>query len=326
MEILRGYKNCPESLKGAVLAIGNFDGVHRGHQAVIEAALEAGKATGAVSGAMTFEPHPRQFFQPDVPLFRLTSERLKVMLLGALGLDLVCVLPFNAALASLTAERFASEILADGLGVSHVVTGSDFHFGKGRGGDPEILGALGKKLGFSVTVVAPQAGKGGAYSSTQVREHLRQGEPREAADILGYWWRIAGTVVGGDKRGHGLGFPTANIAVPEGFGLKHGIYVVRAWVGSERYHGASYLGTRPSFDDGEPVIETFLFDFTGDLYDTELQIEVIDFLRGDEAFASPEALKAQMRVDCEMAKKRLVEIENGDPMQGFPLAGALIPA
>ena len=326
MDILRGYKDCPESLKGAVLAIGNFDGVHRGHQAVIEVALETGKATGAVAGAMTFEPHPRQFFQPDVPLFRLTSEPLKVMLLGALGLDLVSVLPFNAALASLTAEQFASDILADGLGVSHVVTGSDFHFGKSRGGNPDLLGALGKKLGFSVTVVEPQAGEGGAYSSTQIREHLRQGEPRDAADILGYWWRIGGTVVGGDKRGHGLGFPTANIAVPEGLGLKHGIYAVRAWVGGERYHGASYLGTRPSFDDGEPVIETFLFDFSGDLYDTELQIEVIDFLRDDETFESPEALKSQMRADCEMAKERLVELDHEDPMRGFRLAGALVPA
>ncbi len=323
METIRGYKNFPESLKGAALAIGNFDGVHRGHQAVIRAALKAGQAAGVASGAMTFEPHPREFFQPDVQLFRLTPEPLKIALFAALGIDVATVLPFNAPLASLTAEQFAGEILVGGLGVSHVVTGNDFHFGKGREGSPETLHALGRKLGFAVTVVEPEAGPLGVFSSTQVRQRLEAGDPGGASEILGYWWRMAGTVVGGDRRGHGLGFPTANIEVPAGFGLKHGIYAVRCHAEGKRYHGASYLGTRPSFDDGEAVIETFLFGFSGDLYGTELQIEIIEFLRDDETFDSAETLKKQMQADCEKAKKLLAEIENKDLMKRFPLGNAL---
>ena len=322
MDIIRSYKNCPEALKGAVLAVGNFDGVHRGHQAVVRAAIEVGQASGRKAGVMTFEPHPRQFFQPDVPLFRLTPESLKLVLFKSLGLDMVTVLPFNAALASLSAEQFAAEILADGLGVSHVITGSDFHFGKGREGNPDMLQALGQKFGFAVSIVEPQSDGGAVYSSTQVREVLGEGDPAAAAEILGYWWRIAGTVVGGDKRGHGLGFPTANIKVPPGFGLKHGIYAVRATIAGERYQGAAYLGTRPSFDDGEAVMETFVFDFSGDLYGSELEVEIVEFLRDDEAFDTTEKLMAQMQTDCENARAVLTELENNDPMRRFPLGDA----
>lgn len=319
MHLLHTYADCPEPLKAAALAIGNFDGVHRGHQAVLQATRHA----GAHCGVMTFEPHPRQFFQPDKPLFRLTPSPLKARLFEALGLDMAVVLPFNAALAALTAEQFVERILVDGLGVSHVVTGEDFRFGKGRTGDPGMLRELGARHGFAVTAVAPQGGGDAVFSSTAIRERLGDGDPRGAASMLGYWWRIAGEVIGGDKRGHGLGFPTANIAAPEGLGLKHGIYAVRVRAGDTRYHGAAYLGTRPSFDDGEAVIETFLFDFSGDLYGREIEIEFIDYLRDDRKFNSSEELKAQMQADCARAEAVLAALEQDDPMKAFPLGAAL---
>ena len=320
MQIIRNSSECPATLKGSALAIGNFDGVHRGHQAVLKVAMDAANAAGNPSGVMTFEPHPRQFFQPGKPLFRLTPESMKLRLFEALNLDLAIVLDFNAQLSSLPARTFVEEILVEGLGVSHVVTGSDFQFGKGRDGNPDVLRELGEEFGFGVTIVEPQGEAGEIYSSTQVRESLRQGDIRAAAGILGYWWRITGEVIGGDKRGHGLGFPTANIAVPNGLELKHGIYAVRVYVNGARYSGASYLGTRPSFDDGKPVIETFLFDFSDDLYGQAIELEFIDFLRGDEKFDSSEQLVKQMQADCDNASTILGALEKNNPFNS-PLLG-----
>jgi len=323
MEILQDINTCPDALKGAVLAIGNFDGVHRGHQAVLQAALDAGKTARAPAGVMTFEPHPRTYFQPGKALFRLTPQPLKLRLFAALGLDMALVQPFDAALALRPAAEFVRDLLVESLCVSHVITGNDFHFGKGRDGNPDVLRTLGAEHGFAVTIVAPQAGEGGVFSSTAIRDRLREGDPRGAADNLGYWWRVAGEVIGGDRRGAGLGFPTANIAAPEGFALKHAIYAVRVYTVGKRYHGAAYFGTRPSFGNGAPVIETFLFDFDGNLYGQEIDIEVIGFLRDDETFASAQALSAQMRIDCERAKQMLIKIDAHDPMHDFVLGKAL---
>lgn len=323
MHVLRDYRNCPAACKGAAIAIGNFDGVHRGHQAVIAAAQAHARRLGAPAGVMAFEPHPRQFFQPDVPFFRLTSLPIKLELFAALGLDMAAVLRFDAALATLTAEEFVSQVLVQGLGLRHAVIGHDFHFGKGRGGNPQVLEALGRRHGFGVSVVEPVGADGTVFSSSQVRALLRAGEPRRAADILGYWWRFSGTVVGGAGRGKGLGFPTANIAVEPGMDLKHGIYAVRATLPGGRAHGAAYLGTRPTFGAGEAMIEVFLFDFEGDLYGQTIEIEVIAYLRGDAGFASTDELKAQMQADCERARALLAEIEADDPMRAYPLARAL---
>ncbi len=321
MHILHNTQDCPDELKGVALAIGNFDGVHLGHQAVIRASLAEAKRSGAPSAVMTFEPHPRAFFQPGKPMFRLTPPELKLKLFEALGLDMTVALPFDAALAARPAESFVSEILVRGLGVSHVITGSDFHFGKGRDGNPDVMRTLGEAHGFGATIVTPQSGEGGVYSSTQIRNFLREGNPRGAADSLGYWWRVNGEVIGGDKRGHGLGYPTANIAVPEGFELKHGIYAVRVRAGGVRYHAAAYLGTRPSFDDGESVLETFLFDFEGDLYGQVIELEIIEFLRGDERFDSPEALIGQIKADCERAEQCLTRLDENDPFGNGLLGG-----
>ncbi len=323
MQSVEGSHSCPDALKGASVAIGNFDGVHRGHQAVLEAALSEAKAQGTPSGVMTFEPHPRDYFQPDKPVFRLTPEALKLELFAAMGLDMAVVQTFDAALSALPAAEFVSKILIGDLGVSHVVTGSDFKFGKGRDGDASVLRQLGDAHGFGVTTVEPQGEGSDVFSSSSIREHLRNGEARPAAEELGYWWRVHGAVVGGDKRGRLIGFPTANIAVPRGFALKHGIYAVRIHTADGRFDGAAYFGTRPSFDDGAPSIETFLFDFSGDLYGQEIEVEIIAFLRPDKKFGSAGALVQQMTKDCAASRDVLAALEAEDPIARYPLAQAL---
>ena len=323
MQIINGSDSCPDALKGASLAIGNFDGVHRGHQVVLHAALSAGRETNTQSGVMTFEPHPRDYFQPDKPVFRLTPEPLKLNLFAAMGLDIAVVQTFDAALSAHPAKEFVRKILVGGLGVSHVAIGSNFQFGKGRDGNADVLRKLGEQHGFGVTIVEPQGEGEDAFSSSRIREHLRNGEIRAAAEDFGYWWRVRGTVTGGDRRGRLIGFPTANIEVPRGFALKHGIYSVRVHTGEGRFDGAAYLGTRPSFDDGVPVIETFLFDYSGDLYGQEIELEIIKFLRDDEKFDSPEALTTQMAADCDASRTVLSGLAKDDPISRFALARAL---
>ncbi len=320
MEILKSYKNVPENLKGSVLAIGNFDGVHRGHKAVFAKAQAEAERRGVITGAMTFAPHPRQFFQPSLKLFKLTPFELKMRLFGAMGLDLAVVLDFDKALSSLVAEDFVKDVLVDGLGVSHVVTGYDFFFGKGRGGDPDVMRAMGKKYGFGVTIVGEVSEGTHSFSSSAVRKALHDGNPRLAAEILGYWWRVTGLVEGGAKRGTGMGFPTANISLHQTQDLRHGIYAVRVYAQGKTYNAAAYLGTRPTFDDGVPVLEAFLFDFDGDLYGKTIEVEFIDYIRGDVKFEGEEALKRQMDEDCAKALEILKPLPAKHPLQNFELA------
>jgi riboflavin kinase/FMN adenylyltransferase len=302
MQVIHGYENVPAEARGAVLAVGNFDGVHRGHQALLEAAMLEARKLGRRAGAILFEPHPREFFQPDRPHFRLTPLPRKLELLERHGLDLVFVLSFDASLAGLTAEDFVVRVLVDGLGARHIVVGYDFRFGKGRTGDPDTLRRTGQAQGFGVTVVSQVAEAGEVFSSGAIRADLAQGDVRGAAHALGHWWRIAGTVVGGAHRGQSLGFPTANLKLPPGTALMHGIYAVRVYVGGERHGGAAYLGTRPMFDNGDPTLEVFLLDFDGDLYGQKIEVEFIGFVRADAKFASVEALKEQMARDCDIAR------------------------
>ena len=227
MDVITGWRDVPAQAKGAVLAIGNFDGVHRGHQAVLGRARDLAKTSGKRSGAVVFEPHPREFFAPDQPFFRLTPLPVKLELLAALGLDETFVIDFGPELSSLSAEAFAKDVIAQGLGASHVVVGYDFTYGKGRTGTPQELKALGAKLGFGVDIVEPVANDGVVFSSSQVRDHLRKGQLEMAAEQLGYWWRVRGTVERGAGRGKGLGFPTANLALAPGQDIAHGIYAVR---------------------------------------------------------------------------------------------------
>ncbi len=305
MIIVQGSDEVPAAARGGVLAIGNFDGVHRGHQALIAGAIGEGKRLGAPAGAIVFEPHPREFFQPDKPHFRLTPLTRKLALLEGLGLDVAVVMRFDAGLAGLTAEAFIERVLVQGLGVRHVVVGYDFRFGKGRTGDPETLRQAGVANGFGVTVVAQVAEAGEVFSSSAIRAELAQGDVHGAAEMLGHWWRVVGTVVGGAKRGTGLGYPTANLVLPPGTALAHGIYAVRVYVDGRRLDGAAYLGTRPTFDDGEAVLEVFLLDFDGNLYGRQIEVEFIGFVRADAKFANATALQEQMGKDVERARQLL---------------------
>ena len=296
--------------RGASAAIGNFDGVHLGHQAVIDAARAEAQRLRAPLGVVTFEPHPREHFSPDTPPFRLMSPAARARRLERLGVDVLFELPFDARLAALTAEAFAAEILADGLGLAHAVVGRDFRFGRGREGDPGALARLGERHGFGVGV-APMVTLGGEVSSTRIREALAEGRPHDAAGMLGHIHRIEGEVVHGEKRGRGLGYPTANLDLT-GLHLPcFGVYAVTVDVldgpheGTHR--GAASLGTRPMFGENRPNLETYLLDFEGDLYGAHLSVGLIEFLRPEATFPTMEAFLAQMAEDCERARAALSE-------------------
>jgi riboflavin kinase/FMN adenylyltransferase len=302
MIVLYGTGDVPSAARGGVFAIGNFDGVHRGHQALLQATKDRAAELCAPAGVILFEPYPREFFQPHQPHFRLTPLKRKLELLERFGLDAVVVLTFDAALAGLPAQEFIERIITGALAARHIVIGYNFRFGKARAGDPEAMRRAGTALGFGVTVVA-QAGEAGmVFSSGAVRAALAQGDVARAAEVLGHWWRISGEVIGGFGRGSELGFPTANIALAPGTALAHGIYAVRVYADGRAYGGAAYLGTRPTFDDGAPMLEVFLLGFDGDLYGREIAVEFIDYVRPDAKLASIEALKEQISQDCARAQ------------------------
>lgn len=312
MHVFHGYDHVPLALRGGALAIGNFDGVHRGHQALLERARERAQAStrhGAshLAGAIVFEPHPREFFHPDRPHFRLTSLAQKLELFERSGLDMAVVLPFDQKLAALSAEDFIEKVLVAGLGVRHVVIGYDFYFGKGRCGNAEHMRRAAAEMGFGVSIVAPVAEAGEVFSSSAIRSEIAQGDVTGAAEMLGHWWSIRGTVVGGAKRGTSMGYPTANIVLPRSTPLAHGIYAVFVHAAGKQHQGAAYLGTRPTFDSGPPVLEIFLFDFDDDLYGREIEVAFVEFIRGDGRFEGMEALKKQMDEDCARAKAVLVK-------------------
>lgn len=305
MRVVQGYREVPEEARGAVLAIGNFDGIHKGHQALIRTVVSEARAERRAAGVLVFEPYPREFFRPDEAHFRLTSISEKLEVFEHLGLDFAVVLTFDQELSSLDAGAFVRTILVDALAVSHVVIGYHFFYGRDRGGSAETLREAGDAYGFGVTIVPPVAEGGQVYSSTAIRLKLAEGNVRAAAEALGRPWRVTGKVVGGAKRGTGLGFPTANVPMRPGTALGHGIYAVRVRLGGEALKGAAYLGTRPTFDDGAPVLEVFLFDFDGDIYGREIEVEFVDRIRGDRKFDSAEDLVRQMDVDCARAREIL---------------------
>jgi riboflavin kinase/FMN adenylyltransferase len=305
MIVLNGTSDVPEAARGGAYAIGNFDGLHRGHQALLRIARERAVEVGGPAGVILFEPHPREHFQPGAPHFRLTPLKRKLELLERFGMDVAAVLAFDAALAGLTANEFIRNVLVDALAARHVVVGYNFRFGKGRAGDTETMRHAGQALGFGVTVVKRVGEGAGVFSSGAVRTALAHGDVADAARILGHWWRVSGEVTGGFKRGTGMGFPTANVALAPGTALAHGIYAVRVYLDGKAHAGAAYLGTRPTFDDGAPVLEVFLLDFGGDLYGREITVEFIGFVRKDTKFESIEALKAQIAKDCAKAQAML---------------------
>lgn len=309
MKTYTTWTDLPPEDRGASAAIGNFDGVHRGHQAVIDIARAEAEKTGAPLGVVTFEPHPREFFAPDAPPFRLMNAEAKSNRLAKLGVDRLYQLPFDARLARLSAEGFAREVIAEGLGLSHVVVGADFRFGKGREGSAQDLVRFGQEMGFGVTLAKLLEHGSGAVSSTAIRKALSEGRPGDAAAMLGHWHRIDGAVIDGDKRGRELGFPTANMSIAGLHPPRFGIYAVLVDVMSGphkgSYHGAASLGVRPMFGENLPNCETFLFDFEGDLYGTHLSVALVEFLRPEEKFDSLDDLRAQMEADCTRAREIL---------------------
>ncbi len=310
MDIIRGWHDVPPALKGASLAIGNFDGVHRGHRAVLAAAKAAALTMRRPAGVMVFEPHPRKFFQPGKPLFQLTPLERKLELFAAYGLDMAAVLPFDAELSSLSAEAFARDVLAGAFAIGHATTGFDFFFGKGRDGNPARLRAFGETYGFGVSIIEAVGDSGEIFSSTRIRELLAEGNVAAAAERIGYWWTVSGVVESGAGRGTGLGFPTANIRLDREQALGHGIYAVHVLVEGARYDGAAYLGTRPTFDAGPPLLETFLFDFDGNLYGRRIEVAFIGFVRPDAKFRSGTDLAAQMQTDVAKARA-ILAVSNG---------------
>jgi riboflavin kinase/FMN adenylyltransferase len=293
------------ALRGAVVAMGNFDGVHRGHQAVIAAAEERAKGLGKPAAVLTFEPHPRALFHPQEPLFRLTDESAKLRLLASTGLDGAIVLTFNAALASLTADEFVADILVGRFGIGGAVIGFNFHFGKNRAGSPAFLMAQGRRFGFTVDVVAPFELNGRPVSSGPIRDALADGRLDDAAAWLGFPWFVSGEVIHGDKRGRELGFPTANLSLDAACGLRHGVYAVRVAYRGRHYDGVANFGRRPMFDSGVVLLEVFLFDFAGDLYGQRIDVAFIGWIREEKMFASVEELVQAVREDSRMAREAL---------------------
>src|SRR5712664_269304 len=303
-------------LRGAVVAIGNFDGVHRGHRAVIAAALARARTLGRPAAALTFEPHPRSFFRPGDALFRLTDERAKLRLLAATGLSGAIVLRFDAALARLSAEDFIERVLLARFRVAGVVIGFDFHFGLNRAGSPDYLAAQGAKRGFAVDVVPRFEDAGGPVRSGPIRAALAAGRVAQANELLGYPWFVSAEVVHGDKRGRELGYPTANLRLDPACGLKHGIYAVRVGVGEHRYDGVASFGRRPMFDQGTVLLEVFLFYFSGDLSGEVIDVAFIDWIRPELKFDSVEDLVRRMNEDGRLARAALAAAPDAFPKLG----------
>ena len=306
MERLDGGSAVPERLRGGIVALGNFDGFHEGHQAVVGQAVARARAEGRPVLVATFDPHPVRFFKPDVPPFRLTSLDQRERLFGEAGADAMLVFRFGAELASVPAEDFVSDWLVGSIGAAGVVTGEDFTFGKGRGGNVEVLRELGKDYGLSVDAVAPVMEDGEPVSSSRIREALQAGDCETAARLLTRPFAIEAVVEHGDKRGRELGYPTANLSLGHYVRPRFGIYAVRGRLrNGDILEGAASLGVRPMFDPPKELLEPHFFGFAGDLYGQCIEVQLISFIRPEATFDDLDGLTAQMAADCAEARERL---------------------
>jgi riboflavin kinase/FMN adenylyltransferase len=322
MLIVGDFRELPVEFHGAAVAIGNFDGVHLGHRAVISEAGLIARASGLPWGVLTLEPHPRSVFNPKVAPFRLTPFPEKARLIAQLGPEFLAVIPFDLAFSRIAARSFVEQVLIQGLQASHVVCGHDFAFGHGRKGTPELLLWLGDEFGFGFTCVQEVRdanGDGEPYSSTRIRDYLRSGDPVRAARLLGRPFDVVGTVVEGDRRGRTIGFPTANLLLGEYIRPATGVYAVRAGVDEgDRtmwLPAMANLGMRPTFDGTDLRLEVHLFDFDGDLYGQSLRVAFVDYLRAEKKFDGIDALTAQLREDSLSARKILMHWGSDDALR-----------
>lgn len=314
--VQHGTSDGPAALKRAVVAIGNFDGVHRGHRAVLAAALQRAQSLDRPAAVLTFEPHPRSFLRPQEPLFRLTDERAKLRLFAATGLTGAIVLAFDAALAEPAPEDFINDILLHRLGIAGAAVGFDFRFGKNRTGTPDLLAGEGARCGFAVDIVPAVEIGGRRISSGVIREELAAGHIAAANELLGYPWFVSGEVVHGDKRGRELGYPTANVQLDPACGLRHGIYAVRVGLDGQRYEGVASFGRRPMFDVGTVLLEVHLFGFAGDLYGARLDIAFLEWIRPELVFPDVDQLVQRMGEDARQAHAALARAPVAFPPLG----------
>jgi riboflavin kinase/FMN adenylyltransferase len=304
MRIVRDWRGLSDADRGAAVAVGAFDGVHRGHQAVIAEARVAAARLGAPLGVVSFDPHPRRWFQPDAAPFRLMTADQMAQALAPLGVDILYLLPFDGEMAGMSDAGFAEQVLAKGLGVRHAAVGFDFTFGKGRSGSPDALRTYGERLGFTVSVAGRIDDPDGLkLSSSAVREALKAGDMDRAAAILGRPFAIRGDVIHGDKRGRTIGVPTANIDLGDYMRPAYGVYAIRARLPDGRmFDGVASLGVRPMYALETPLLEAWLFDFDGDLYGQALDVQLIAWLRGEQTFDGLDALKDQIERDAAAAR------------------------
>jgi len=319
MRIFRHYTELPAAVRGGVIALGNFDGVHRGHQTVIGEALSLSRRLAVPCGVMTFEPHPRSLFAPDTPPFRLTPFRIKARLIEALGVDFLLMQHFDRAFAAHTADSFINEVLINGLGAVAVVAGYDFAFGKGRQGTIALLRQRSEQGAFRLVPVGQQtAGDGQTYSSNRIRQALQNGKPEEAAALLGRAWEIEGRVETGDQRGRTIGFPTANIHLADYLRPAIGVYAVRAGVdrgdATQWHDGVANLGRRPTFAKQDLLLEAHLFDVDDDLYGRHVRVALHHYIRPERTFAGLDELRTQIALDSQAARA-LLAVPN-DLLQG----------
>jgi riboflavin kinase/FMN adenylyltransferase len=317
MRIFRHFDDVPDGFRGGIVAIGNFDGVHLGHQALMAEARRLAAERRTTFNVLAFEPHPQEFFRPGAECFRLTPFRTKARLIAAQGADAMFALTFDAEMAAKSAQDFILEILIDGLGAGAVVVGADFQFGKGRAGNTAVLSYMGEMEGLGVTIFEPVEDElHGKISSSRIREALKSCHPEVAARLLGHYWTIESRVEHGERRGRSIGIPTANMRLDGYLEPAFGVYAVRATVTEEdqpagTFEGVANLGIRPMFEVPAPLLETWLFDFTGDLYGKHLAVELVAWLRPEAKLSGLEALKVQIEADAEAARAALGNAQSG---------------
>ena len=322
MKVFRHLETVSPEIKGSVIVLGNFDGFHKGHQIVVGRAGKLARDINADLSVLVLEPHPRSYFNPAQDDFRLTSFRTKTHLLENFGVDNLFVLPFDEKLSKCSAEDFIKKILIDKIGIVHVFVGYDYHFGAGRKGNPELLQQMGHKAGFGVTIVEKIMDGDHIYSSTNIRDSFKEGDVRCGADRLGHWWHVEGHVLRGDQRGRILNFPTANLSMDGYVKPKLGVYAVRVMISSGpamgTWDGVANVGTRPTFDKDDIVLEAHIFDFDFDIYETPIKVEFVDFIRPEQKFDGLGSLKEQIKKDSVIAQKILSDPKNSQAYISIP--------